>query len=133
MSAPLEQQLDEAMSHYRDQRAGALDYQRRLGEVAATATSPRRVVTVTVGGQGQVTDISFPTGAYKRMAPAELAAAIMSTLDEARDKALDQAADLLAPMLPPGLDARSVMRGTADIGAVLPAEPAVFGLPEEDV
>ena len=133
MSAPLEQQLDEAMAHYRDQRASALDYQRRLGEVAATATSPRRVVSVTVGGQGQVTDLSFPTGAYKRMAPAELSAAILATIDEARESALDQAAELLAPMLPPGLDARQVMRGTADIGAVLPAEAPVIGLPEEEL
>ncbi|OLR92311.1 hypothetical protein BJP25_22945 [Actinokineospora bangkokensis] len=121
------------MAHYRDQRASALDYQRRLGEVAATATSPRRVVSVTVGGQGQVTDVSFPTGAYKRMAPAELASAILSTIAEARDKALDEAADLLAPMLPPGLDARQVMRGQADIGAVLPPEPPVVGLTEEEL
>jgi hypothetical protein len=82
-------------------------------------TSPRQVVTATVGPHGEVIGLAFPTSAYKRMAPAELATVIIKTIQEAREKSLSQSADLLRPMLPKGFSAEDMLSGKADVQAML--------------
>jgi DNA-binding protein YbaB len=123
VSAPYDQQIEQTLAKYREQRAGLGELQRRLSAISYSATSPRQVVSVTVGHQGEVTELKFPSGAYKRMAPAELAAVILSTIGEARSKALDEAASLLSPILPPGVVAKDLVAGKADLQAMMPLEP----------
>lgn len=127
---PYDQQIEQTLAKYREQRAGLGELQRRLGEISCSATAPRQTVSVTVGHQGEVVDLKFPTGAYKRMAPSELAAAILSTIGEARSKALDEAAELLSPMLPSGMAARDIVAGKADLQAMMPVEPRVADFTE---
>jgi hypothetical protein len=86
------------------------------------------VVSVTVGRAGEVTDLKFPTNAYKNMTATELASVILKTIEDARDQALAQSAELLAPMLPAGLDAQAVVRGTADLTTVFGEEPRMRDL-----
>lgn len=123
MSSPYAQALDEALANFRHRREQLADTQQKLATVSATATAPRQVVTATVARGGEVTELKFPTSAYKKMAPAELAAVVLKTINEARAEVLDRTAELLAPMLPPGLDARDVVNGRARMDAVFGSDP----------
>lgn len=123
MSTNHDEQLEQSIAKYREQREGLVDLQRDLGAISCSATAPRQVVTVSVGHQGEVTSLKFPSDAYKRMVPAELSEAILTTINEARAKALDEAAKLLAPMLPERFNAREIVEGKANLRSMMPPEP----------
>jgi DNA-binding protein YbaB len=115
--------LERLFEEYQRQRDNLGNMQRRMAEISASATSPRREVTVTVGQNGVLTDIQFANGAYRRMTPSDLTAVVMSTFNEAKEAALEEAARILAPMLPDGVDAGAMVRGKAGVDAYMPAEP----------
>lgn len=115
--------IESLFEEYQRQRNSLTEMQQKMRALSATATSPRREVTVTVGQNGVLTDIRFPTAAHKRLTPADLAEVILATYAEAKENVWEQAAQVLAPMLPDGLDARALVRGTAGTDAYLPAEP----------
>jgi hypothetical protein len=120
-----DRQIEELTAEYRRRRAQAGELRRKIGEISGCATAPREVVKVTVGAQGEVRAVEFPTGAYKRMAPAELAGTLMATIGEARDKALAAVGELMTPELPRGLNIVDLLQGKADLPGALPAEPAI--------
>lgn len=127
MSARFDGLMQEALQAYQDKRQGLVEMRTKLAAVTATAKAPRQAVVVTVNGQGQVTDLKFPTDAYKRMAPAELASTITKTINDARDQARRQSADLLSPVLPPGVSVDAIVKGDdIDLNAVLPADVRGF-------
>ncbi|WP_371503129.1 YbaB/EbfC family nucleoid-associated protein [Kitasatospora sp. NBC_00374] len=126
MSTPYDQRIDELMEEYRSRRAAAGDLQRRLREISASATAPRQTVKVTVGAQGELTAVAFPTGAYRRLAPAELAEAILAAARDARQQALGLAGEAIAAHLPQEVPAVDFLQGTADLTALLPEEPPVL-------
>ncbi|MFF0486597.1 YbaB/EbfC family nucleoid-associated protein [Streptomyces sp. NPDC004435] len=76
--------LKDAMSALHEQRDKMLEAKRELDAATASVTSKDRMVSVTVGPQGQVVSMTFHTRAYQSMAPAELAAALVTVLNEAR-------------------------------------------------
>jgi len=117
------ERIESLFEEYQRQRNSLTELQQRMREISASATSPRREVTVTVGQNGVITDIRFPTGAYKRLTPADLTAVIMETYAEAKEQVMEQATAILAPMVPDGMDAAALVRGTAGTDAFLPAEP----------
>ena len=123
MSSPYEELAGQALAAYQKRLDDLAESRRKLAEVSATVVAPRQVVSVTIGGQGEITDVKFPTGAYKNMTPAELAEVILKTAKDARDQALSKSAKVLAPMLPDGFSADAIMAGTADLKSMLPAEP----------
>jgi DNA-binding protein YbaB len=123
MSSRYEQLADQAAAAYQKRLDDLAESRRKLAEVSATVVAPRQVVSVTVGGQGEITDVKFPVSAYKDMAPAELADVIMKTVKDAREQALGKSAKVLAPMLPEGFSAEAIVTGTADLRSMLPAEP----------
>jgi DNA-binding protein YbaB len=128
-----EAQLEESLALYNRRREELGDLQRKMSEVSATVTAPRRVVTVTMGHDGEIRDLKFPTAAFKNMTSTELATVVRTTINDARTAVFDQMAELLAPMMPPGLAAGDVVRGKADLTTIMPADPenlgAVFGMP----
>jgi DNA-binding protein YbaB len=117
------ERIEHLFQEYERQRSSLTTMQQKMREISASATSPRREVTVTVGQNGVVTDVTFPTGAYKRLTPAELTAVIMQTYAEAKEQVMELAAEVLAPVLPEGMDAHALVRGTAGAETFLPAEP----------
>ncbi|MGW6449806.1 YbaB/EbfC family nucleoid-associated protein [Lentzea sp. NPDC055074] len=121
MSGPRSEQLERLVAQYREQFAELQETQRRLREISCSATSPRQVVTVTVGHGGVVRDVKFPSSAYKRLTPAELSAAIVRTITDAQQQAAGQAAAIVAPTLPEGVDAQKMFSGDLDLQAVLKA------------
>ncbi|WP_213453722.1 YbaB/EbfC family nucleoid-associated protein [Rhizomonospora bruguierae] len=117
------ERIESLFGEYQRQRNRLTELQQKMREISASATSPRREVTVTVGQNGVITDIRFPTGAYKRLTPADLTGVIMETYAEAKEQAMEQATAILAPIVPEGVDAAALVRGTAGTDAFLPAEP----------
>ena len=115
--------LERLFEEYQRQRDNLADMQRKMSEISASATSPRREVTITVGQNGVLTDIQFANGAYRRMTPSDLTAVVMATFHEAKEAAFEEAARILAPMLPDGVDASAMVRGQAGVDAYMPAEP----------
>ena len=113
--------VEQLFEDYQRQRSRMADLSKQLQEISATATSPRREVAVTVQHQGGISDLKFLSGAYKRMAPADLAELILATVAEARKRAGDAAAELLAPMLPSSMNAREIVSGKLDLESIAPA------------
>lgn len=122
------QHIQELFEQYQRQRNNLVDLQQKMRSISATVVSARREVSVTVSHTGVVTEIKFPTSAYRRLTPQELASLIMKTIDDARDTAATEAAEVIAPLLPKGLNAKALMRGNADIADLAPETPR---LPQE--
>ena len=114
----LKEELDQ---QYQAAVAKAAELRRKIGEISATATAPRQVVRVTVGAQGEVRAVEFPAGAYRRMAPAELAAAVMAAVGEARRKAEGVYRELVEAEMPAGVEVAGVLGGGAGWPASRPA------------
>lgn len=76
--------------------------------------------------QGEITALEFPTGAYKRMTPVELAEVITATAASAKAKALDELQGMLMPKMPAGLNFLDLMQGKANLAEALPAEPPML-------
>ncbi|MDH6630645.1 DNA-binding protein YbaB [Streptomyces sp. LBL] len=130
MSSPYDQQIEDLLAQYREQRDQAVESRRQINEVSATATAPRQAVKVTVGAQGQVTALEFPTGAYKNMTPKDLSKAIMTAIEQARGQALEKVVEAMGPGipgLPGGISMADILKGNFDPSALLPDD---LGLPD---
>jgi DNA-binding protein YbaB len=122
MSTPYDQQIEDLLSEYREAREKAADTRLRINQIEATVTAPRRAVKVTVGAQGQVTAVDFPTNAYRTMAPKELSKLIVTTLEKARAQALDKVMETALGPMPGGLSPAALVTGDFDPRALLPEE-----------
>jgi DNA-binding protein YbaB len=117
------ERIESLFEQYKKQREGFGALQQKMQAITVTTTSPRREVSVTVGHGGVVSDVSFPTGAYRRLAPAELTALIMQTMNAAKEQAQEQAAAIIAPMLPQGMNAKDLLNGRASADMLMPPQP----------
>ncbi|MEV4560475.1 YbaB/EbfC family nucleoid-associated protein [Kitasatospora sp. NPDC049285] len=86
MNLDVEGRIEAAMAVMREQQQKMAAAKAELDKVTTTVTSKDRLVSVTVGPQGQVTSIKFLNTAYQSMAPAELSAALVTVLNEARGR-----------------------------------------------
>lgn len=118
-----QESVDDLLAQYQRHRENLADARRALEEITCTATAPRRVVSVTVDQQGAVTDIRFPTTAYKTMTKGDLSAALLATIGEARAEAMRRASEVMAPLMPPWLPKMDFSSGSFELDAVLPADP----------
>jgi DNA-binding protein YbaB len=115
--------IENLFAEYDRQRSSLAEMQQKMREVSATATSPRREVSVTVGQNGVITDVQFTGSAYRRMTPKELSAAVLAAYADAKEQVMAQAAEVLRPFLPDGMDAGALVRGTAGAEVYFPTEP----------
>ncbi|MFK8911621.1 YbaB/EbfC family nucleoid-associated protein [Streptomyces sp. YS-3] len=100
MSNHLEERLAEAMAEFEETRAMLADAAAAASRVCATVMAKDRSVEVSMGAQGELTQIRFPTNAYRSMPSAQLASVLMSTISSARRQAADQLADIYRPFGP---------------------------------
>ncbi|TDD35330.1 YbaB/EbfC family nucleoid-associated protein [Saccharopolyspora elongata] len=107
---------------YERQVTSLAESQRRLSEASATAVSPRRELSVTVGPQGVITELKFLSSAYRRLAKNELSELVTSTISDARAKLNDQLAEIMTPMMPPGLDVKAMLNGEISAEKLAPDE-----------
>jgi DNA-binding protein YbaB len=104
-------ELQTMLDGFREQRENMLKTQRAVSEISATATAPKHTFEVTVGAQGEIKKLSFPTDAFRRMAPAELASVIEKTIGKARADAAEAMNKVMAPYLPEGFSLADVAAG----------------------
>jgi hypothetical protein len=123
VTSPYDEDIERSLGEYRDQVSQLGRTARRMRELTASATAPRRTVTATVGAQGELLGLEFPTGAYRQLPPAELASIIVATVAEARREVAGRVTELIAPSMPSGFDAAAVLAGSADLAGVLPHDP----------
>ncbi|MDT4993463.1 MAG: hypothetical protein QOH97_3355 [Actinoplanes sp.] len=122
MSEERDRLVEQLMQDYQSHRGKMADMLQQMQEINATATSPRREVTITVSQHGGMSDIKFTGTAYRRLAPNELSKLILDTLNEAKDAAAARAAEVLAPMLPSSLNARDLLSGKLGVNAFAPED-----------
>lgn len=122
MSSPYDEQIEALLVEYQDARERAVDARKRIGEVEVTVVAPRRSVKVTVGAQGEVRALDFPTHAYQTMAPKELSKLIVGTLEQARAQALERVMEVGIGPLMRGLSAVDLAQGDIDPLKVVPEE-----------
>jgi DNA-binding protein YbaB len=111
VTSPFAGELQGMLDELQKQHEKMAATQREVAKVSATATAPKQAFKVTVGAQGEITEISFPTEAYRTMAPAELASVIKKTIGKARVQAAEEMTGLLSGYLPEGFSLADVARG----------------------
>lgn len=121
--SPLDEEINTLIARYQRQREEALEAQHKMQEISVTVTAPKRAVTVTVGPQGELTGLRFPTMAYRAMAPNELAALVMTTVEKARAKVLTEITELMSGVLPERLGAANLQAGRLTAEDFLPEQP----------
>lgn len=126
-----EREISELLAQYRKQRDEAAETRQRINAVTATVTSPRRAVKVTVSARGEVTEIDFPTSAFRRMTPKELGDLLESAIAEARAKALEEVDTMNFGRLPGGISASEMIMGRGDVTKLISAEPHTHELVSE--
>jgi DNA-binding protein YbaB len=85
------------------------------------ATSKDGMVTVTLDQRGDIKDLKFNTAKFRRMAPAELSAALVEIINKARADGRAELAKAYKPFLPPGLDLDQMMNGKVNVNGILDA------------
>ena len=91
MSSPFNEQLEQVMAQFTEQRAKLEETQRDLQKVTVSVTPKDHLLTVTMGIAGELKDIKFHRNDYATMAPAELSAILVDTINKAREKAASKA------------------------------------------
>ncbi|MEN8651635.1 YbaB/EbfC family nucleoid-associated protein [Streptomyces sp. 21So2-11] len=104
MSNPMEEHLAEALAEFEETRAKLSEAGAAAARISATVMSKDRSVEATVGAQGQLTNLRFPSTQYRTMPPAQLASVLMATIGAARTQATEQLMDVYRPFGPiPGM------------------------------
>ena len=107
MALDTEEILRQAEERMRQAEERLAKMRRKVDETRITARSTDNVITAVVNGQGELVSIAFTTAKWRRMAPAELGAALVKTVNQARE---DSQAELMRfygdimpeQFLPPG-------------------------------
>lgn len=123
MPSEAQERVGSLLTEFRRMRERTLENFQRVNEIEGTATAPRQAVKVSVSARGAVTAIEFPTGAYRRMAPKELADTLCAVIAEARGQAIEEMTALLAGQLPEGTPVKDLVNG--DVAAATAALDAV--------
>ncbi|AEW92804.1 MULTISPECIES: YbaB/EbfC family nucleoid-associated protein [Streptomycetaceae] len=122
MSSPYDEQIEELLAQYRDAREQASETRRRINEIEVTVTAPRQVVKVTVGAQGQVKALDFPTGAYRNLPPKDLSRVILAALEQARTQALGKVSEVALGGMLGGVSPADLLQGRVDPKSLFPEE-----------
>ncbi|MCE0537935.1 YbaB/EbfC family nucleoid-associated protein [Kineosporia rhizophila] len=94
MNSPFQDRVDEIMSQLRQQHAELAQVMETFESSTVSALSKDRMVEVTLLPSGQVKAVKFHRDDYIRMAPAQLSAILVETLDAAFAKATEQAREM---------------------------------------
>lgn len=119
MTTPFDSEIAELMEQYRRQRAELGEMQREIEAITATAVAGQNAVKVTVNARGEIQDLVFPSGAYRRMAPLELAAVIKQGVQAAQSEAAERMREVISQRQ--GADAYLGQDWTQ----ILPEEPEI--------
>jgi DNA-binding protein YbaB len=99
----LHDDLVQAMTEVRQARTALADIQTGALTADATVRSRNRIVSATVGAQGQLKALTLHGESYRKMPAAEFAALIQDTIEQARQKCAQDMMDLLHQTMPGSL------------------------------
>lgn len=114
MSSGYQEQLNEIMGRLADHRNQLQETQERLARQTVKVTSKDRSITVIMGTQSDVRDITFQGQSYRTMAPAELGRALVEVLEKARLEVRATVTRAVTPMMGFGDEVRESMLGGTD-------------------
>jgi DNA-binding protein YbaB len=106
--------LTEATAELRRQQERLEAVSSRLEETKTKVMSKDGMITVTLDSQGSVSTIAFNTVKFRRMAPAELGAALVQVIKQAQDQAREQVMSAYRPFLPSGMGLDGLASGKSD-------------------
>ena len=104
-------QLDQLVEQYDAARRSLADAHGKVREVNGRAQSPDRLITAVVSARGALRELRLNPKVYRKLAPSQLAGAIVNVVREAAADASAQVGAVLRPMLPPGVDADDIVHG----------------------
>ncbi|WP_243791922.1 YbaB/EbfC family nucleoid-associated protein [Saccharopolyspora gloriosae] len=111
--------LGSAIQAFEEEQAKLTEFQRKLAETTTVVESRNHMVTVTLDGNGELSELKFNTTAYRSMAPAQLSAAITEVLQQARQESLETMQKLMGRSPVPGYELSDLTSGQADLAEVL--------------
>ena len=126
MSSGFESMINDMMAELEKQRDDLARLQAGLASVSATATSPKRQVSVTVDARGGVTELKFLSQAYRSMSGTELASTIVATISDAQRQVRERLAEQAGQGGPPGATPADLANGTVDLQS---AFTDIFSMP----
>ena len=126
MSQTFQEQMEAALADLRGQQARIEAASKQRAQITGTARSKDRAIEVVVDSQGKLTALKLNGTGYRKLAPAELAARIVETVQTAQDAAAKQAFESLAGLMPTGFGgafgaAAPAADGSWDIDAMFDA------------
>lgn len=126
---------EQLLADYRRSREQLAAVHRSLARLSVSESSQDGAITVTVGAQGTLTDLSIHDEAYRHYGPRRLADTIVRLTTAAAQRAVEQSARLMEPVLPPGVDAAALLAGTADLRPeeIAEIEPPVQRRDDDDI
>jgi DNA-binding protein YbaB len=107
--------MAEAAAELRRQQERLQAVSSRLREIKTKVTSKDGAITVTLDARGEVSSIAFNTAKFRRMAPAELGAALVEVLGQARAQAREQVTSAYRPFIPAGLGMEDLLSGKGNL------------------
>lgn len=113
------EQIEQALERMAAEQARMTAAAKELEAATATATSKDRMVSVTVGAQGQVSSITFHTTGYRSMAPAQLGQVLTDLLNTARADLGERVMAVMTPFRGLGETLRSSMTGGTELEDLL--------------
>jgi DNA-binding protein YbaB len=119
MVASLHDQLDEAMRELHAFQGRMLETREEMRKTSVSVRSKDRTLTVTLGARGEVREIAFHGEGYRAMAPAELSAVLVDTLNEARSELTRKVRSAFRPHRDFGRKLRESMTGGSELDGFL--------------
>lgn len=104
MTSPLHDRIEAAMAELEQQRVKIRDLEKSAASTTATVQSKNRMVTATVDRSGKLTELRFEGKRYRTIAPAELSAVVLETVQQAQEEVARQAIELVSSVLPNGFN-----------------------------
>ena len=111
----LEEHLHQTMVTLRDQRDRIEAAKAELASRTTSATSPDRMVTVTMNAENSVVGLKFNTTKYRSMPPEQLARTLLDVLERARREMADTVVEVFGPLMDQHDDLRAAMTGGTDV------------------
>jgi hypothetical protein len=121
MSAPLHNEMAEALAQLREQQSLITDAVGRLNTASATAASDDRTIEATVNAQGKLTGLKLSGRRWRDLAPKELAAKLVEVVNRAQDEASRKNSELVSAFLPQGMDFDKLRDAGPDLDAMFSA------------
>ncbi|GAA2426901.1 hypothetical protein GCM10010191_44420 [Actinomadura vinacea] len=92
--------IDELLDQYKQQRQQLADMQAKLASIGATGEAADGMVKVTVGAQGQLTDVEFDSRVYRKLSSEELAEAVLAASNDAARQIGEQRREAMSGTVP---------------------------------